>query len=170
MILEKGKKGGKKDEEKSNVSSKCKINHWIQQERRWLGEECYGILHSAHRGLSRMLRLASFFTQRWAGIPRTFTRVYTAPECAPICGFRHPDKSANGAYRLSSRALQNTPGCCNAPSSLSLVMPLPGLRAPQLSGQTRAWTRARASARLCYATRVLCCCIVAACGRANSRR
>lgn len=51
------------------------------------------------------------FTQSGAGISRRLARVYTAPECAPICGFRHPDKSANGVSTIEARC--KTPGCCN---------------------------------------------------------
>lgn len=46
-------------------------------------------------------------------------RVYMVPECAPICGFRHPDKSANGVSTIEARC--KTPGCCNAPSSRNAV-------------------------------------------------
>lgn len=35
-------------------------------------------------------------------MPRSLTRVYTTAECAPICGFRHPDRSANGVSTIET--------------------------------------------------------------------
>lgn len=33
---------------------------------------------------------------------RSLTHVYTTTECAPICGFRHPDRSANGVSTIEA--------------------------------------------------------------------
>lgn len=72
----------------------------------WLGEECYRIPCAYTEGY-RMCWDWSVFTQSGVGISRTLARVYTAPECASICGFRHPDKSANGVSTIEPRVAKH---------------------------------------------------------------
>lgn len=62
---------------------------------------------------------------------RSLTRVYTTAECAPICGFRHPDRSANGVSTIEAHCKTHLGVAIRRTAN---VMPLVAL-------ETRARTR-----------------------------
>lgn len=68
---------------------------------------------------------------------RSLTRVYTTAECAPICGFRHPDRSANGVSTIEAHCKTHLGVAMHRTANVMSLVAL----------DTRA--RARARDRLC---------------------
>lgn len=87
---------------------------------------------------------------------RSLTHVYTTTECAPICGFRHPDRSANGVSTIEA----------HCKTHLGVAMHLTANVMPLVALETRARARARVRSRSCVQKRGS---PHAACG-CNSRR